>query len=82
MTKPTLPDDRMIPHPDHLSPRAPGFKEIVQRHAEAVQAGKALYEDPITGLWVMTAATLWDRSCCRNGCRHCPHVDRDGPGVN
>ena len=33
-----------------------------------------MYEDPDTGFWVMTAATLLERGyCCGNGCRHCPY---------
>ena len=31
--------------------------------------------DPATGLWVFTAAYLWDRgTCCDSGCRHCPYL--------
>ena len=39
--------------------------------------GHDLYEDPVTGLWAMTALGLWERNyCCDTGCRHCPYVER------
>lgn len=72
-----LPESLLAPHPERLDPDHPGRDEILRRHAEAVAEGRPLYEDPNTGLWVMTAATLWGRTCCDNGCRHCPHVARD-----
>ncbi|WP_419190899.1 DUF5522 domain-containing protein [Saltatorellus ferox] len=71
-----LPDDLRLPHPDRLSPGARGYDEVCQRHEAAMAAGLPLYEDPSTGLWVMTAATLWGRPCCNNRCRHCPHLER------
>jgi hypothetical protein len=38
-------------------------------------AGAPGYEDPDTGLYVMTAAHLLGRGvCCQSGCRHCPYV--------
>ena len=38
--------------------------------------GEAGYLDPATGLFVMTAATLLERStCCETGCRHCPYLE-------
>ena len=44
-------------------------------HQQAVQLGQALYLDPATGLWVMTAVGLQARGhCCGQGCRHCPYV--------
>jgi hypothetical protein len=44
-----------------------------ESHDAAVRRGEALYRDPTTGLWVMTAKSLSDRGyCCGNGCRHCP----------
>jgi hypothetical protein len=70
-----LPADRRVPHPDRLASSAPGYAEIVGRHERALAQGEAGYEDPATGLFVMTAATLWARgSCCGSGCRHCPYV--------
>lgn len=71
-----LPEELLEPHPDRLPRDAPGYAEICERHLEAVRAGRPLYEDPATGLWVMTAASLWAKACCDNGCRHCPHVAR------
>jgi hypothetical protein len=40
-------------------------------------AGDPMYEDPLTGLWVMTETSLRARGwCCGNGCRHCPYDER------
>ena len=71
-----LPDHLVDPHPERLSPGSPGYEEICMRHRAAIEAGQPMYEDPSTGLWVMTAGTLWGRPCCNNRCRHCPHEGR------
>ncbi|MCB9795493.1 MAG: hypothetical protein H6741_22535 [Alphaproteobacteria bacterium] len=43
-------------------------------HDEAVARGEALYRDPLSRNWVMTAKYLSDRGfCCGKGCRHCPY---------
>ena len=78
MTDParTIPPPRLTPHPDRLDPSHPDFEEIMRRHAAALASGQGYYADPRTGFVVMTAATLWARPCCENGCRHCPHVPR------
>ena len=76
MANQSLPPDRIKPHPDRLSESAPDYGKICERHEAAIRAGDPLYEDPGTGLWVMTAATLWAKACCDNGCRHCPHIER------
>jgi len=48
--------------------------EVVALHDAAVDAGDAGYIDPISGLFVLTAAYLADRGfCCDQGCRHCPY---------
>lgn len=73
-----IPEPLLTPHPERLSPAHPAYSAIMARHGEAVAAGRPLYEDPTTGLWVMTAASLWGRPCCNNGCRHCPHESRTG----
>lgn len=58
--------------------------EAAAAHDAAVAAGQPMYEDPATGLWVMTEASLRARGwCCGNRCRHCPydHVNvPDRPG--
>ena len=47
-------------------------------HHDAVRRGENRYQDPATGLWVMTAVHLWERGyCCYSGCRHCPWIERD-----
>jgi hypothetical protein len=72
-----LPEGLLVPHPRRLSPATPGYEEILALHEEAIRRGEAGYDDPISGLWVMTAAYLWERGyCCYSGCRHCPWVDR------
>jgi hypothetical protein len=49
----------------------------MDRHHQALLAGEPGYLDPATGLFVQTARTLWNRgTCCEQGCRHCPYVDR------
>ena len=46
---------------------------VIAAHDAAVERGDAGYADPVTGLFVMTAAYLIARgTCCGNGCRHCP----------
>jgi hypothetical protein len=48
--------------------------EVTAAHDQAVAAGEPGYADPITGLFVFTAAYLTERrSCCDSGCRHCPY---------
>lgn len=79
MTDPdSIPEQLLRPHPERLSPADPAYSTIMELHDEAVAAGRPLYEDPTTGLWVMTAASLWGRPCCKNGCRHCPYEPRTG----
>ena len=63
------------PHPSRLAVDAPGRDEIVAAHAAAMAAGEPGYDDPVTGLFVFTAAYLDERGyCCEQGCRHCPYV--------
>lgn len=72
----SIPEQLLTPHPERLSSADPGYAAIMERHGDAVAAGRPMYEDPTTGLWVMTAASLWGRPCCNNGCRHCPYEPR------
>lgn len=47
-------------------------------HDQAVAAGQALYRDPFTGYYVLTAKALRDKGdCCGNGCRHCPFTPEE-----
>jgi hypothetical protein len=62
------------PHPSRLPRDHPRRDEILAAHAAAMEAGEPGYDDPVTGLWVFTAAYLADRDCCESGCRHCPYV--------
>jgi hypothetical protein len=40
-----------------------------------MRRGDPGYLDPESGLFVLTAAYLLERShCCQSGCRHCPYV--------
>jgi len=72
-----LPDELLVPHPRRLSPKTPEYEEILAIHEDAISRGEDGYEDPLSGLWVMTAVYLWERGyCCFSGCRHCPWIDR------
>lgn len=72
-----LPADRRTPHPDRLAPDRADREAVLAAHEAALDAGAPGYLDPATGLFVMTAATLWARgACCGSGCRHCPFLDR------
>lgn len=63
------------PHPGRLPLDHPGRREILARHAAALEAGEAGYSDPETGLFVLTARYLCERGyCCEKGCRHCPYL--------
>ncbi len=63
------------PHPTRLAVDAPRRAEILAAHAAAMVAGEPGYDDPVTGLFVFTAAYLDERGyCCDQGCRHCPYV--------
>lgn len=65
------------PHVSRLDPERADYAVIVAAHRRAVEAGEPGYLDPTTGLFVLTAATLWARgTCCEQGCRHCPYLDR------
>lgn len=76
--RPGLPDDRRRPSARRLAPDAPHHDEILVAHERALLRGDDGYLDPGTGLFVLTAATLWARgTCCDSGCRHCPYVDGD-----
>jgi hypothetical protein len=63
------------PHPSRLPPGTPGRAEILTAHRAAIDAGQEGYLDPISGLFVLTAATHLARgTCCDQSCRHCPYV--------
>lgn len=63
------------PHPRRLPRDHPHYAEIMEAHQAALAAGAAGYLDPVTGLFVLTAAFLANRErCCGRGCRHCPYL--------
>ena len=63
------------PHPGRLSEDHPLRTQILAAHTEALEAGRAGYLDPGTGLFVLSAGFLAARgTCCGRGCRHCPYV--------
>ena len=45
--------------PARLPPSTPGYDAIVAAHETAIVNGEPGYLDPMTGLFVMTAAYLW-----------------------
>ena len=64
-----------VPHPERLAPTDPAYRAILAAHRAALAAGAPGYDDPTTGWYVFTAATLAARGrCCGNGCRHCPYI--------
>jgi len=64
------------PHPARLAAEHPLRAEILAAHERALAAGDAFYQDPASGLYVLTAQYLADRGfCCERGCRHCPYVE-------
>ncbi|NNN08623.1 MAG: hypothetical protein HKL85_05450 [Acidimicrobiaceae bacterium] len=69
--------DSPTPHRSRLSPSRADFAIIMAAHDVAVEAGHKTYLDPATGLIVQTRNTHLERgTCCANGCRHCPWVER------
>lgn len=72
------PDRDRVAHPSRLRADHPRYADIIAAHAEAVERGDSTYDDPETGLAVMTAAYLADSgTCCESGCRHCPYLGRE-----
>jgi hypothetical protein len=64
------------PHPDRLAPDHARRDEIIAAHDRAMADGEPGYLDPVTGLFVLTAAYHLERgTCCDQGCRHCPYLD-------
>jgi hypothetical protein len=75
VASPRAPRPLTEPHPTRLPLDHPARDRILAAHAEALDAGDAGYADPVTELFVFTAAYLADRgTCCGSGCRHCPFV--------
>jgi hypothetical protein len=75
VASPRAPRPLTEPHPTRLPLDHPARARILAAHADAMDAGDGGYADPVTGLFVFTAAYLADRgTCCGSGCRHCPYV--------
>lgn len=65
-----------LPHPSRLDPEREDYRDIIAAHEVAVAEGRPSYQDPRTGLVVLTAAYHLARGqCCESGCRHCPYVE-------
>jgi hypothetical protein len=63
------------PRADRLTADPEQAARILSAHETAMLQGASTYRDPMSGLLVLTAATLADRGvCCRGGCRHCPYL--------
>lgn len=68
---------RLVPHPDRLDPDRADYVAVMEAHHRALVEGRDGYTDPVSGLFALTARTLWERGrCCQSGCRHCPWVPR------
>lgn len=66
------------PRSDRLTADADHARLILAAHEAALAQGSTHYRDPLSGLFVLTAAYLADRGvCCRGGCRHCPYLPAD-----
>jgi hypothetical protein len=64
------------PHPSRLDASREDYSAIIDAHERAVAQGRASYQDPRTGLAVLTVVTHLARgACCESGCRHCPYVE-------
>lgn len=62
------------PHPERLPLDHPRRDDVLAAHRAAVEAGEPGYLDPLSGLFVITAAEHVRRgACCANDCRHCPY---------
>lgn len=60
--------------PERLEPDHPHRTAILEAHRAAIEAGEPGYLDPVTGLFVITAAEHVRRGPCRaNDRRHCPY---------
>ena len=68
------------PHPSRYGPDEAGYEAALAAHRAAVDAGQPGYLDPVSGLFVLTAAEHLRRGrCCERGCRHCPWVGGPEP---
>jgi hypothetical protein len=64
------------PHPSRLDPSREDYEAIIEAHERAIEEGRSSYQDPGTGLVVLTFMTHLNRgTCCESGCRHCPYVE-------
>lgn len=75
--RPEVPAERPLtePHPSRLPLDHPDRERILAAHAGAMDRDEPGYLDPVSGLFVLTASYLLDRStCCHSGCRHCPYL--------
>jgi hypothetical protein len=62
------------PHPCRLALDDPHRAAFLAAHRAAVEGGQPGYLDPVSGLFVITAAEHVRRGhCCANDCRHCPY---------
>lgn len=77
-SSPLAPRPLTEPHESRLPADAPQRAQMLAAHEAAIAAGEAGYADPLTGMYVFTAAYLADRgTCCLRGCRHCPFLGAD-----
>ncbi len=72
-----VPESRRLPLASRLAPTSNRYERAMRAHDAAVACGDTGYFDPTSGLFVMTAVTLWTKGhCCTSGCRHCPFERR------
>ena len=76
---PAMSPERVVPLAERLAPERPDYVAVLEAHHRALTSGRPGYTDPATGLFVLTARSLWERgTCCGRGCRHCPYTGRPG----
>ena len=72
-----MPGSIPLPDPSRCDPSREDYEDIIRAHERAVTEGRATYQDPRTGLSVLTVATHLSRgTCCDSGCRHCPYLEQ------
>jgi hypothetical protein len=65
-----------VPSTFRLDPANKNYAKIIAAHDEALVKNSDGYIDPVTSLFVLTAAALKTRGfCCENNCRHCPYCE-------
>jgi len=61
---------------ERLPGNAPKRQDILAAHSDALERNLPGYQDPETGLFVLSAEFLAERGYfCERRCRHCPYIE-------